>query len=85
MLEDLQVSNQEIVLGDLMFFVADVFTTGVQYGQRDDLCSKIVTTAFKRDLFRNFGIQAMQLNVIATDYDRKVLQNTTHDINKNIR
>jgi hypothetical protein len=30
----LGVENPNMVIGDLMFFVADIFVTGVQYGAR---------------------------------------------------
>jgi hypothetical protein len=85
MFKDLQVENQDINIGDLMFWVADVFTTGIQYGSRDDQCSTIIEEGFRRNLFRNFGIYAAKHNVFASDYDRVALQNTTHDINKNVR
>ena len=69
----------------MMFWVADVFTTGIQYGSKEDQCSTITEEGFRRDQWKNFGIYAKKHGVNADDYDRVALQNTAFDINKNVR
>lgn len=66
----LGVENPNMVIGDLMFFVADIFVTGVQYGARTDQCDLLTGKGFLRDLWRGMGIYAKQKGVAAHDYDR---------------
>jgi hypothetical protein len=42
----LDIQNENMELGDLMFFVADIFVTGVQYGSRTDQCDTLTQSGF---------------------------------------
>ena len=68
-----------------MFFIADIFTMGVQYGQRTQLCDMLTSDSFKEDPFGNLAIYAGIKGVAVSDYDASILKNTTYDLNKNIR
>ena len=70
-----------------MFFIADIFTEGIQYGGRAELCNLLSSI--------NSNSMALQLPVLKQyadakgttldGYDRKLLTNTTIDFNKNGR
>ena len=68
-----------------MFFIADIFTMGVQYGTRTLLCNEITSDSFNEDPWGNLAIYANIKGVKVSDYDAFMLTNTTYDINKNIR
>ena len=68
-----------------MFYIADIFTMGVQYGLRTELCDMLTSAAFKEDPWSNLGKYADSRNVHVQDYDAYLLANTTYDMYKNIR
>jgi hypothetical protein len=41
-----------------MFMIADIFTMGVQYGQRTDMCDMLTSESFKEDPWKNLAIYA---------------------------
>jgi hypothetical protein len=49
MFRKLGVTNTAIEHGDLMYMVADVFTSGVQSGQRTELCAFITSDEWVKD------------------------------------
>lgn len=67
--KDFANTNVDIVHGDFMFFIADIFTMGVQYGTRTDLCNLITSASFKEDPWANLGIYADIKGVKVADYD----------------
>ena len=55
MFDKLGNSNENINHGDFMFYIADIFTLGVQYGQRTELCKMLVSEEFNKDQFAGLG------------------------------
>jgi len=78
-------TNMDIEQGDFMFYIADIFTMGVQYGTRTQMCELIESVEWADDPFSALGAYAIQKGVSADEYDAMALRNTTVDINKNIR
>lgn len=78
-------NNKDIVIGDFMFFVADIFTMGVQYGHRIEMCELLESDDFNQDPLAGLAKYAEESGVRVSDYDAESLKNTTFDINKNIR
>lgn len=73
--------------GDFMFYVADTFTLGVQYGGRSDLCdifSSIVGNDMKLQLpvLKQY---ADQHGVTLNQYDRVALSNIKMNGQDNMR
>lgn len=80
-LGDFGVENENIDYGDFMFFIADIFASGVQSGERTEMCNKILAPewddswlSIMMDLQKHYGLMPSQ-------YDTTRLQNTTIDIN----
>ena len=78
-------TNVNIHDGDFMFFIADIFTTAVQYGSRTELCATLMTEDFKKDMVKGIADYSALKKVKLEDYDELTLKNTTFDINKNMR
>lgn len=68
-----------------MFFIADIFTMGVQYGTRTEMCDTITSEEFQSDPWNQFAKYASMKGVTIDEYDAKSLTNTTYDASKNIR
>lgn len=66
-----------------MFYIADIFTMGVQYGTRTAMCKNL--TSAGGDTLENLAKYGMSKHVAAWQYDASTLSNTTIDINKNFR
>ena len=49
LLAKFNVTNPDIVLGDFMFYIADTFVMGVQYGSRAAMCTDIGAEYFNED------------------------------------
>lgn len=77
--------NADIVHGDFMWFVSDIFTMGVQYGTRTMMCDLFKSSEFNKDTMQGLADYATKLKVHVQDYDADSLSNTTIDIQKNIR
>ena len=73
--------------GDFMFYLADIFTIGVQYGGRVELCNKMaeidsMTTSDKLQQIREY---ADKKRVTMGQYDARSLQSQKVDFVLNIR
>ena len=45
----------DMVQGDFMYFIADIFAGEVQYGRRTDLCDMIITQDFQADQIQSLA------------------------------
>jgi len=77
--------NMNIVQGDFMFYIADTFTMGVQYGHRGEMCTNITSADAQSDPLGNLAKYAMGRGVSVAQYDAVALRNITYDINLNLR
>lgn len=74
--------------GDFMYYMADIFAGKIQYGNRRALCNILdsmptSTTVTKLPVIKQI---ADQMGMTSFEgYDRRLLLNTTYDINKNMR
>ena len=59
------IVNPEMKHGDFMFFIADIFTMGVQYGTRTKMCEFIESDEWKRDPIAALGKYAEEKKVSA--------------------
>ena len=74
-----------IEYGDFMYYVADIFTGGVQGGRRTSMCDRITSDAFKSDIINQTGLLAKDYGMNADDYAASSIANTTVDMYKNMR
>ena len=77
-------------IGDFMWYVSDIFTMGVQYGGRTDLCARLNSTFFSNVTsgefnYTAFGEYATMKNVFIEDYDARSLAKTTLNTTNAIR
>ena len=68
-----------------MNFIADIFTTPIQYGQRTDMCKLLLSKEFQNDTLAGLGTYAQNLGIETADYHAPFLQNTTIDTSKAMR
>lgn len=70
-----------------MFYLADIFTIGVQYGGRIELCNMLLSiqTADVKAQLPVIAQYAVQKGLGLNQYDRVALQNTTYDFDNNMR
>lgn len=73
--------NPDIVRGDFMYYIADIFMVAVQNGKSTKLCDRITSENFKHDpmtkLFE-FG-KELWAGFSVENYDSDSLANTTYD------
>jgi hypothetical protein len=74
-----------MVLFDFMFFIADVFTMGVQYGTRKEMCEILSTLDFDKDPIGTVAQYAELKKVTFDQYAAYNLTNTTVDFAKSER
>ena len=71
---------------DFFFFYADIFTMGVQYGNRVSMCESLVAANRDKDaLMKAVAKLATDGGVKYDGYDAKALSNTKIDTNSNLR
>jgi len=78
--------NYQIDHNDFMWFISDIFTMGVQYGNRTYLCDILEHEWFKIapiQIVANLAQDAFKVS--ADQYDAEALMNTTIDTTKNGR
>ena len=85
MLEKFGATNMNIVQGDFMFFIADIFTMGVQYGTRTEMCALITSEDFQIDPLTNLSAYGVSKGLSVAQYDAIALQNVTYDVSLNLR
>ena len=69
-----------------MFFYADIFTMGVQYGNRVTMCETLVNNNEPiGNLMQAIAKMAKDDGVSYDQYDANSLSKTTIDINSNLR
>ena len=69
-------------IGDFMWYISDIFTMGVQYGGRVEMCEKLTNGTFwdnvtSRYNYTAYAIYASARGVKIEDYDAESLANTT--------
>jgi len=79
------VLNPDITHGDFMWYLADMFTMGVQYGGRTELCALLTSKDFQTDTWRKLYTYGFKKGVTAAQYDAKDLAKTRVDWNSNLR
>lgn len=77
--------NPNVVHGDFMFFVADIFTMWVQYGRRTDMCDTILSQSFNLDPIGETAKLREFYGLTSEEYDAASLSNTTIDFSLNLR
>lgn len=85
MLRKFGSTSLDIVQGDFMFYIADIFTMGVQYGARTDMCTLLTSQDFQQDPMTNLYKYGADKGLSVAQYDAMALQNTTYDISLNLR
>ena len=80
-------TNYQMKQGDFQFFIADIFTMGIQYGHRTELCDMLKVAMLHDEylMFVHVSWYAHDKGVKAEDYDSLHMRNTTIDFNKNVR
>ena len=79
-----ELPDEGMRLDEFMWFVSDIFTISVQYGNRMELCDylkQIAPTA----TYENLATWAKGKGVVISDYLSSVASDTTIDANKNMR
>lgn len=64
---------------DFMFFIADIFTTYVQYGSRTKLCDTLLSKNYTSDPMKTVAKLASDRGVAFSDYDAEALAVTKID------
>jgi hypothetical protein len=79
--------NQFVDNGDFMFYIADTFTLGVQYGGRTDLCDTFSSIAGSNMTQQIAVVKAYadKHGVTLNQYDRQALKNTKVNGQDNMR
>jgi len=70
------------LVGDFMWYISDIFTMGVQYGGRTEMCELMTNgTIFNKTTglynYYAFGDFALKKGVSIEEYERVSLSNTT--------
>lgn len=52
-----------------MFFIADIFTMGVQYGTRTEMCALITSEDFQSDPLENLAAYGFSKGLSVAQYD----------------
>lgn len=63
----------EIVQGDFMFFIADIFTMGVQYGTRTEMCANLTSQDAQADPVANLAKYGKYKGLSVGQYDSAAL------------
>lgn len=85
LLKAFNTDNEDIVQGDFMFYIADIFTMGVQYGTRTEMCELLTSKEFYKDPWKNLYEYGVSRGLDSKQYDAKYLRNTTYYITGNLR
>lgn len=85
MLKTFKSQNLKVAHGDFMFFVADIFTMGVQYGTRTAMCQLLTSSKFAADPLGQLAAFANTKGVAVEDYDAVSLAKTKIDTKRIVR
>lgn len=77
-------------IGDFMWYISDIFTMGVQYGGRVEMCVKLTDGTFWDNStssynYSAFAVYAVARGVKIEDYDALSLANTAVNLDNAIR
>lgn len=79
-------TNMDIDRRDFMFFIADIFAVGVEYGMREYTCKVLESDFYKENAIDLVAFLARDgFNIGVENYDADKLSNTTLDVNKHHR
>lgn len=80
-------NSKDVDKFDFMFYIADIFTLGVQYGGRTEIC-QLLTSIASSDMKLQLPVLlqfAVKNKVSLAQYDRNALKTTTVNFKDNMR